>query len=59
MHDLLSPTQPERPRPGRTVRLPAELLDQVKQVADRYGTSKTEALIALINEGLAAAKRRS
>jgi hypothetical protein len=43
---------------GRTVRLPAALLDEVKVVAQRYGTTSTDALIALINEGLAAAKQR-
>lgn len=58
MSDLLSPHQPATPDVLRTVRLPAALLDEVKEVAQSFGTTNTDTLIALINEGLAAAKQR-
>jgi len=40
------------------VRMPQETLDGIERVARAYGTTKTEAVVALLNEGLDAAKRR-
>jgi hypothetical protein len=50
----------KRREPGATrlvnVKLPVELTDAIDRVARNLGASKTEVVIALLNEGLATAK---
>jgi len=50
------------PQPKRekliAVRMPRETLEGIERVARAYSTTKAEAVVALLNEGLDAAKRR-
>jgi len=40
------------------LKVPVDVLARVHQVARRLGVTKTAAIVALLNEGLAAARRR-
>ena len=55
---LLEKTPRSEPDKFITVRIPRHVLDAVRQVARRCGTTNAEAVVALLNEGLDAARRR-
>lgn len=53
-----APLDPEETRLVN-LKVPADLLGRVHRVARELGATKTDAIIALLNEGLAAAKQRA
>lgn len=54
-HLYADPLDPEENRLVN-LKVPADLLNRVHRVARELGATKTEAIIALLNEGLAAAR---
>jgi hypothetical protein len=58
LRDLMS--SESRTEPGQliTVRVPQHVLRDVRRVADRYGSTYADTVVALLNEGLDAARRK-
>lgn len=58
LRDLMSDNAGREPSRLITVRVPQHVLKDVRAMADRFGSTYADTVVALLNEGLDAARKR-